>query len=264
VVVASDQMVTASFLALEFEHPGGKIEKISKTCVGLTAGDALAHTELFRACRGKIKVLQSPSMELIAQHVKEQFVELRSKRAEDFFLKPRGMTLSAFYQDGIMKQLPTELAMGLDNNIQNARFPLEIILAGVDESGAHIYGVNDPGVTNCYDRLFYHAIGSGAGHALLHIIGNNHHEGASIRETLYIVYEAKKKAELAQGVGAATEIGFVARAGIRILSDGEQNLLEDIYIKRMTPQLNEVQELITGLPFERCEGSSDGDKEQAA
>jgi len=50
VVVASDRMVTAGFLALEFEHPGGKIKEISKTCVGLTAGDALAQIELFRAC----------------------------------------------------------------------------------------------------------------------------------------------------------------------------------------------------------------------
>jgi hypothetical protein len=38
VVVASDRMLSAEFLTLEFDHPDAKIEEISPTCVALTAG----------------------------------------------------------------------------------------------------------------------------------------------------------------------------------------------------------------------------------
>lgn len=248
VVVASDRMVTAQFLALEFEHPGSKIEIISKTCVGLTAGDALAHTELFRACRGMIGALHSPTVGLIADQVNEQFGDLRRKRAEDVVLKPRGMTLNMFYQ-GQMKQLPLELSMGLDSSIQNATFPLSIIIAGVDDTGAHLYGIENPGVIDCYDSLSYHAVGSGTSHALLNIIGNEHSIKRSLKETLYEVYEAKRKAELAQGVGEATEIGIITINGVMMLSDNEKNLLEQIYAEKISPQLDEIQELITQLPI---------------
>jgi len=204
-----------------------------------------------------IGALQSPSVELIAQQVKEQFGELRRKRAEDLILKPRGITLDMFYRDGLIRHLPMEIAMGLDNNVQNAAFPIEIIIAGVDDSGAHIYGVSDPGVINCYDGLFYHAIGSGTSHALLDIIGNEHDKHRNIRETVYIVYEAKKQAELAQGVGEATEMGIITGGGIRMLSDDEKNFLQQIYVEKMTPQLDKIHQLIERLPIGRSGGNDE-------
>ena len=41
VVVASDKMISAGFLSLEFDHPESKIEALGATCVGLCSGDAL-------------------------------------------------------------------------------------------------------------------------------------------------------------------------------------------------------------------------------
>jgi hypothetical protein len=90
VIVTSDRMITANFLALEFEHPNPKIEKLADCCVGLTAGDALAHTELFRACRQYVQQMKSPQVELIVNEVKDQFLSLRQKRAEEEILRPRG------------------------------------------------------------------------------------------------------------------------------------------------------------------------------
>jgi len=47
VVVASDSMITNDYLSIEFEHPIMKMTLLSDSCIALTAGDALAHTELF-------------------------------------------------------------------------------------------------------------------------------------------------------------------------------------------------------------------------
>lgn len=57
VIVASDRMITASYPPVEFEHGIPKMEKISNTCVALTAGSALAHTELFRDAKLEISQL---------------------------------------------------------------------------------------------------------------------------------------------------------------------------------------------------------------
>lgn len=250
VVVASDRMVSAGFLALEFEHPNAKMQTLSETCVGLTAGDALAHTELFRACRVRVQRLQAPGLELIANQVKDEFGTLRRTRAEDSILRPRGLTLEMFYQQGLMRHLPVEIALTLDSQIQSAKFPLEIIIAGVDTSGAHIYGVHDPGVVECYDSLSYHAIGSGSRHALMTLIGHEHSSDRSVNDTVYSVYEAKKRAEVAQGVGEATEIGIVTDSETRILTDEQKQALEGIYRKTSVPETDKVWQLVHQLGFE--------------
>ena len=77
VVVASDRMITAEFLALEFEHPDAKIEVLANSCVGLSAGDALASTELFGACGTVAQNLQAPTVEQITEEVKGHFVRAR-------------------------------------------------------------------------------------------------------------------------------------------------------------------------------------------
>lgn len=249
-VVASDHMVTARHLAAEFEHPDGKIDQLAPACVGLTAGDALVSTDLFRSCRDQIKQLSSPSVEHIANLVKKSFVKIRQRRAEDRLLAPRGMDLSSFYQ-AMIHTLPTEIAFSIDKGIETAQLPLEIIVAGVDTTGAHIYGIHDPGILHCFDSLGYNAIGSGESHALLVIIGNNHCRIRNLNETVFLTYEAKKKAELAQGVGKTTEMAIITSKKIKTLSDDERDLLENIYREKTSPQIEAVKKAIHELSYER-------------
>jgi hypothetical protein len=249
IVVASDRMLTANFLALEFEHPDSKFEPLSDCCVGLTAGDALAHTQLFRSCRQYIHQLKSPKIELIADTVKEQFVALRKKRAEEEVLQPRGITLDQFYGGGFINRIPADLAMMLDRSIERSSFPLSILIAGVDDSGAHIYGIEDPGMVNCFDGLGYGAIGSGDRHSLYSIVDNNHSSQLGLSQTVFLVYEAKKRAELAPGVGQAIEMAIITDKGIRELNKGEKSQLEKIYAQKVTPKLKDVEEAVAQLKY---------------
>jgi hypothetical protein len=59
-VLAADRAVTSPSLSIEFEHPGKKMTCLSDSCVALTAGDALAHTELFDMVKGEIAALRAP------------------------------------------------------------------------------------------------------------------------------------------------------------------------------------------------------------
>ena len=60
VVTASDRMLSAPFLTLEFDRPNAKTDRLSTTCVGLTAGDALVASDLFTGFEGLVNQLQAP------------------------------------------------------------------------------------------------------------------------------------------------------------------------------------------------------------
>ena len=260
VVIASDRMITAGFLAMEFEHSRSKIDQITPAVVGLTAGDALANTELFRECKATIQQLQSPSVQLIVDRIKSQFVILRQQRAEDSFLRPRGITFEEFYKKGGIQRIPPDLAMVLDREIMHSAFPLNLVVAGVDASGAHIYGVRDPGIVSCYDSLGFHAVGSGESHALLTLIGLGQNTTDDIKKSVYQIYEAKRKAEVAQGVGRDTDVGIINAAGLRVLSEDEMASLSRIYSDKMSPQLEHIQEAIANLTFVNQEGEADDEE----
>lgn len=249
VVVTSDKMISAAFLDLEFEHHRSKLVKLGDNCVGLTAGDALANIDLFRAVSGTITQLQNPTVDLIANQVKQQFVELRRQKAEERLLVPRDLTIKDFYKEGMINRLPAELGFTIDNGVQNYVYPLEIIIAGVDETGAHIYGVSNPGVLSCYDSLGYHSVGSGERHALLSIISNEYCHTCDINEGVYLVYEAKKRAEVAQGVGKETEIGIITMAGLKVLNEEDRKNLQEVYDIKVAPQTDKVKKAVSKLGF---------------
>lgn len=248
-VIATDRMISASFLALEFEHPDAKIDELAKTCIGLSAGEALSVTELWDGTRERIQQFKSPSIKAVAESAKDQFIDMRQRRAEELILKPRGIGFNEFYQHGIIQHLPQDLAMTLDNNIQRCEVPITAIVAGIDSTSAHIYGITDPGIATCYDRLGYHAIGSGETHALLHIISANHQRTNDINHTVFAVYEAKRHAELAQGVGKVTDMVVIIAGNIRKISSEEQEQLGSIYSQKKAPLAGEVDAEIQKLSY---------------
>ena len=250
VVAASDRMVSAPFLTLEFDHPDAKIDQLSRTCVGLTAGDALVATDLFTGFEGMVSQLQDPQVQLIVEQVKQRFVEIRRTLIDERVFRPRGISLFDFYSKGLITALPPDLAMVLDSQVQQGQLEAAVIVAGVDGSGSHIHGIEDPGTSSCYDRLGYHAVGSGYRHALLYLATAQQHWSSSINQTVHNVYEAKKQAELAQGVGDTTELRVITGTGIRPLTQSELNDLEELHEKRTAPALNSLKNEIDGLPFE--------------
>ncbi len=130
VVAASDRMVSAPFLTLEFDHPDAKIDQLSRTCVGLTAGDALVATDLFTDFEGMISQLQNPDVLLIAEHVKQRFVDVRRKLNDERVFRPRGISFIDFYSKGLITALPPDLAMFLDNQVQQGQLEASVIVAG--------------------------------------------------------------------------------------------------------------------------------------
>ena len=220
-VFACDRMVTSRQLLVEFEHDEPKFETLTKKCIALTAGEALPPTELFRATRTAIQ--DSPRISEIAEAVENNFGTMRKKRVEDLYFKPRGLTIQGFIQ--AQRVMNANVVLCLDRQIETTKLNVNILIIGVDMDGAHIFQVVDPGRAECFDKLGFHAIGSGLPHAISAFIGYNYTPQVSLKRAVYVIFEAKKGAEKAPGVGKATDIGIVENQGVRAIKPDEIALL---------------------------------------
>jgi len=248
-VFAADRMVTSTQLSVEFEHDEEKFETLSPKCVALTAGEVLAPTEFFRAARAGIR--DSPKISEIAHHVEEGFRNFRMKRVEDTLFLPRGITVRDFLQ--AQRVMNPDVVLRLDRAIETNKVNALILIVGVDSDGAHLHQVTDPGHSECFDKLGFHAIGSGLPHAISTFISHNYAPHFSLKKATYVVYEAKKNAEKAPGVGLETDIGIVEDSGIRVIRGDEKKLLNEIYQKRMQligSYSAEIESMINKLPIE--------------
>lgn len=249
VVVASDRMLSAHFLSLEFDHPDSKIEQLGPSCMGLSAGDALPAGELFAASRALTAQLQDPAIVSIAESIRESYVQRRAQRIEEMYFRPRGLTLEAFYQQGMMRQFPAEVSVSLDERVQNFNFGVEIIVAGVDHTGAHIFGITNPGQSAPYERIGYHAIGSGMSHAILSLVSAGQYWRKSVEETVFNVYRAKRQAELAPGVGSSIEMRIITKERVVALTDEDFEKLSNMLEALLVPQEEQHAKRIHELSF---------------
>jgi 20S proteasome alpha/beta subunit len=250
VVVGSDRMISAPYLTLEFDHPDGKIDVIGPRCVALTAGDALTAQEILSGGAGLAGQLQDPLISHFAAHVRKQYVEARRRVATEPYLQPRGMSFDEFYVGGVINRLPgdlADLAMTLDAMIQRINLGVSVILAGVEGSGGHIYSIEDPGTVACFDRLGFHAIGSGHRHAMMALVNYGQHQTTDLNRTVFNVYCAKRSAEVAPGVGLATEIRIITpNRGVIALNQDDLDTLLPLYEKRSRPSLVDLDRGIDG------------------
>ncbi len=86
----------------------------------------------------------------------------------------------------------------------NAR--VDFILAGKDDSQCGIYSISNPGQLTCHNPIGYAAVGSGSPHAIYSIIDSKYKKSMKKEAVENIVREAKKRSEVAPGVGTSTKL----------------------------------------------------------
>lgn len=127
-------------------------------------------------------------------------------------------------------------------------YGLDILLAGVDTE-AHIYTIRNPGQIDCFDALGYNAIGSGELHAMSTFISSGCSPIMSTNRTAYLVFEAKRKAEVAPGVGRELDMAVVTTKKVHILDEEQIGALDAVYQERAQPHADATDERIDALPF---------------
>jgi len=226
-VVAGDRMLTNAALSTEFEHPERKITPLAEGCVALSAGSALAHTELLREVVAAVSGQKSPSIAKVTEIVKGCYGKQREGQIADLFLRPRGFAdLQQFYR--AHKDLYPDVLCAIQSQVDAYDYNLEILVAGADNTGAHLYTIDNPGVSMCFDGIGYHAIGAGLPHAIDALIALDCRPQMMLAEMVCVVYQAKKRAERAPGVGAVTDMAIVREGHTTNLNTEQVARLEEL------------------------------------
>jgi len=182
----------------------------------------------------------SPSIrvEEIAEFYAEEFANFRRRRAERMYLSPLGLTAESFLS--AQSDMLQELAFDLTNKMLNEVMHSEAIIAGVDETGGHIYKIHDPGLATCFDTPFFAAIGIGENHAISQFMLAKFEKRWSVEKTIYLTYSAKTLAEATAGVGKQTDMVLI-RPGTPIYPlKGSEIATLDAILKQTTSKGDEA------------------------
>jgi hypothetical protein len=160
-----------------------------------------------------------PTVEQIAAMYAEEFADIRRAQA----LAPLGLTYQTF-STVVLPPAVTDIAA---SRLANEKLGCRAIIAGVDQLGAQLYVVQDPGTVKNYTLDGWASIGIGSRHADLQFIAENHNRDKPFEDSLLLTYLAKKKADITPGVGVSTDVFWItATEGYRLLAQTDPTVVE--------------------------------------
>lgn len=208
IVGASDRMLTAG--DVEFEPHFAKSIAVTNSIVVMMAGDSALQAEIVQEVYGVViaRIKKEPDRWWKVKEVAEMYAKfyaiIKKQRAETAILVPLGLMHETFINR--QPEMSKDFVEQITKELLHFEMPyFETIVTGVDETGAHIFEVNNNTIT-CYDSVGFAAIGSGARHAQSQFILARHSRIAAQDQTLFLAYSSKKLSEAAPGVGKETDM----------------------------------------------------------
>jgi hypothetical protein len=225
-VVVADRMVTYPGF-IEYEHATSKIKETSQFTLAMVAGNALVGDRMVKETASALAGT-SPRLTDIAMSLSQRYEAVRAERIEHEILMPRGLNYQVFYDRHA--SLNGQITLLIDQAMMQYNPEVELLLAGVDDSGAHVFTVHNPGGPELqHDMTGFAAVGSGTIHAMQSMIGFGHSANDDFNDTVFRAYASKRRSEVAPGVGLDTDMCTVAPAGVHWLTKEEMRQLQAIY-----------------------------------
>ena len=241
VVGMSDRMLTWG--DIQFQPSTSKIWVLTNSIVMMSAGDVGLQTDIYLAVRRYIaeRLEAEPTRWLQVREVAEQYraayFNIKNQRAEKAILGSMGLTRETFIANqrtmdpGLVSSLASEL-------ISFRMADIAAIIAGNSpgESGnpdaavPHIFAI-DNGDIMCADKVGFACVGVGAWHANSAMMLLGHTASTPAPKGVLNIFFAKKRAEIAPGVGSETDTFMVInRLGSHAeLKDEIKDRLIEIY-----------------------------------
>jgi len=205
---ASDRMLTSG--DVQFEPNTSKIYPLTTSIAAMTAGDSAFQIEILREVHKILedRMRSQPDNWWLLRDVAYLYLhyrnEIKKKRAEEILLVPLGLDLNSFVAK--QKQMSDRFITQLTKELVNFEVPsVETIFAGVDQDGSHIYTVEHDRVS-CHDSVGFSAIGIGYSPAKSQFMLTGYNYESPIADSLLLTYTAKRRAEVAPGVGRGTDM----------------------------------------------------------
>ena len=177
----------------------------------LLAGDVLLGTEIINAAREQVKLQEITSATMMAEMVRVAYQQKRLARVVQSELEPRGLSLQDYYNS--QQRLLPQIVQVVDQALHQTNIGVEIIVAGPSGSQCSIHTIMNPGVNRNNSSIGYSAIGSGAPHAIYSLIEALYKPSLRKERVKEIVESAKKRSEVAPGVGSQTQFRIISLKG---------------------------------------------------
>ncbi|MBA7540837.1 hypothetical protein ES705_33140 [subsurface metagenome] len=225
IITLSDRMVSSGDMTITFEPDSPKYNSINEKCIILLAGTLLEPC-LIEDIKEQGK--NERDMRKLVEVCKQQFSDLKTKRIEEEILRPHGFeSFGDFHEKS--QRLHDGIIMQMNSLIDRHSLDLVMLLAGLDEGGAHLFMVSDPGAQACFDAVGFCCPGIGQRHTDPVFALYRYSVKISPKEALLITFEAKKRAEMAGGIGVTTDATLISKEGIKVILDETLQELEDIH-----------------------------------
>lgn len=230
IVTCADRQVGLGFTSTDFKD--GKFRHLYGKWIAGIAGTVTNAAEVIGEAMLHEQALASYAVHDVVPAVERAYRSVRLRKAEAQHLANRGWTLDEFKNEGAAK-LPSSTYAGIDARIAQFDLGASLLIAGFSEKIPIIATVRDPGTAVDHTILSFWCIGSGSTAAQMSLFARNYVQSMSCEEAAYYVYEAKRLAEAATGVGPETDL-YVLRRGkdniipIRLYDDAE-NALDGIW-----------------------------------
>lgn len=219
VVFAVDHMITTGIG--QFEHDICKYKVLSDSTVGLLAGNALLMDYFLEEDYSGMSY--SDIQSVFEEKFKEKRLEKIQKEVLDVF-KIDWDDVKEILKNPVTNEFQTLIL----KNITRIQSDTAILLIGFEDEKAKISEIVDTGIES-YDKIYFNTIGSGSIQAQNTLLFQKHSKQDDLKTTLYNVFKAKRNAEVMQGVGKETDIGYLNKNGITLLDDVSIGILNEIY-----------------------------------
>lgn len=235
IVLASDRLVVYGGGYPEYESDQAKMMQLSPRMVlGVSSS---GHEDLLLQSRiRKLKSQISPDDKVwdVAELLRNEFSDLRKELAEKELLGSYGLDYGSFQE--ILKNSNSPLFSLMAGNLSGYRLRVQLLLAGADSDGFHIFlidsGSNNMGAIVDCSAHSCGRIGSGGEYAFISMLLGGNVRDVELPECLYRVFEAKRMAQLAHGVGPSTDIAVIREnKDIQWMKEGDEQMsqLEVVY-----------------------------------
>lgn len=211
----SDRMLTAG--DIQFEPETRKIWPLTSSIAVLLAGDAPLNMEVIQWVLLDVRnhITAQPNVWVPVNYVAESYQrrwrEIVARQREHRILAPLGLTTQTWLTE--QQRLAPTLVKDVATELLSFRpEPTEALIVGTDTGGQHIYMARNGDLT-CQDGVGFAAIGSGSWHADSAFMFARHGPTGTQPPALFLTYAAKKRAEVAPGVGTDTDMFTIGAVG---------------------------------------------------
>jgi hypothetical protein len=208
IAAAADRMLTDVGLGIEYEGSRWKGVGLGNKQVVLVAGDMAVHSEILRRLNQDLQTNPLESTHDTAERVAKLFREYRAEEAARQYLAPLSLDNVTFVEG--QKLMDTALVRELAREMQNYSLQTEAIVLGVDRKDvASLYRVDQNGIVSNHSDTGFVSIGEGGIHSSAYFMLTPYTHTSGYYQALYHTFKAKKRAEVAPGVGAHTDMFLI-------------------------------------------------------